>query len=151
MQKLLVLANSGRVRFLVYKESGDDPIEKPHLLEAPGSPAELGLASIHETVTDHAGRFPQGGAADRGAGMSYGEDHELEKQLETEALHRVAAKIDEIVSVAGYPSWRLVAPATLLTGLKEALPDPTRRALVDSQTGDLTKLPLADLEKRFIG
>ena len=103
MHKLLILANSGRVRFLVFKESGDDPLDKAHLLEGPGSPVEMHAASIHDTVTDHAGRFSQGGPLGRGAGMSYRDKHELEGQLEIEALKRVAAKIDEIVSVAGYP------------------------------------------------
>jgi hypothetical protein len=150
MQKLLVLVNSGRVRFLVFKESGDDPQEKAHLLEGPGSPVEMRPASIHETVTDRAGRFSQGGAAGRPAGMSHGDEYELEEQLETEALKRVATKIDEIVSVAGYPAWQLVAPATMLSAVREALPDATRRVLAHSETGDLTKLPLSDLEKRFL-
>ncbi len=150
MQKLLLLANSGRVRFLVFKETGDDPAEKPHLLEGPGSPVEMRPASIHETVTDRAGRFSQGGAAGRPAGMSHGDEYELEEQLETEALKRVAAKIDEIVSVAGYPAWQLVAPATILGALRKELPEPTLRVLAHSEPGDLTKLPVADLEKRFI-
>lgn len=150
MQKLLILANSGRVRFLVFKQSGDDPLEKAHLLEGPGSPVEMRPAAIHGTVTDHAGRFRQGGTAGQPGGMSYGEEYELEEQLETEALKRVAAKIDEIVSVAGYPSWQLVAPPTLLPGLRETLPPATLKALAHSETGDLTKLPLADLEKRFL-
>jgi hypothetical protein len=135
---------------LVFKESGDDPQEKAHLLEGPGSPVEMRPASIHETVTDHAGRFSQGGAAGRGAGMSYGDEYELEEQLETDALKRIAAKIDEIVSVAGNPSWQLVAPAPVLSPLRDALSEATRRVLAHSETGDLTKLPVADLEKRFI-
>ena len=57
-------------------------------------------ASVHQSVSDHAGRFRQGGASASGAGMSYGEEHELEEKLELEALKRVAAKIDEIVAVA---------------------------------------------------
>lgn len=150
MQKLLILANSGRVRFLVFKESGDDPLDKAHLLEGPGSPVEMRPASIHQTVTDRAGRFRQGSSSGSKAGMSYGEEHELKKQLETDALKRVAAKIDEIVSVAGYPGWQLVAPPAHLPALREALPDPTRRVLTGSEAGDLTKLPVADLEKRFL-
>ena len=150
MQKLLVLANSGRVRFLVFKENGDDPLEKAHLLEGPGSPVEMRPASIHQTVTDHAGRFAQGGPPGQGSGMSYGDEYELEEQLETEALKRIAGKIDEIVSVAGYPSWQLVAPSTILAILREELPEPTRRTLARSDAGDLTKLTIADLEKRFL-
>jgi hypothetical protein len=150
MQKLLLLANSGRVRFLVFKGNGDDPAEKPHLLEGPGSPVEMRPATIRQTVTDQAGRFSQGGPAGRGAGMSHGDEYELEERLETEALKRVAAKIDEIVSVAGYPSWQLVAPSTVLGPLRDLLPGPTLRVLAHSDTGDFTKLPVADLEKRFI-
>ena len=150
MKKILVLANLGRVRFLVFKESGDDPLEKAHLLEGPGSPVELRPASVRETVTDQAGRFRQGGASAHGAGMSYGEDHELEEQLESEALKRVAQKIDEIISVAAYPGGHLIAPATILSKLEEALPAPTRHCLASSEAGDLTKLPLSDLEKRFL-
>jgi Protein required for attachment to host cells len=150
MQKLLVLANLGRVRFLVFKQSGDDPLDKAHLLEGPGSPVEMRPASVHQTVTDQAGRFRQGGASAQGAGMSYGEEYELEEQLESDALKRVAEKIDEIVSVAAYPGWHLVAPSTMLSKLQEALPAPTRHCLTRSEAGDLTKLPLADLEKRFL-
>lgn len=150
MQKLLVFANLGRVRFLVFKQSGDDPLEQAHLLEAPGSPCEVRKASIHQTVTDQAGRFSQGGASAHGVGMSYGDEYELEERLEVEALKRVASKIDEIIFVAGYPGWHLVAPSTILSKLQEALSEPTRRCLSGSEAGDLTKIPLADLEKRFL-
>ena len=150
MKKILVLANLGRVRFLVFKESGDDPLDQSHLLEAPGSPVEMRPVSVHQAVTDQAGRFRQGGASAQGAGMSYGEEYELEEHLESEALHRVAAKIDEIISVAGYPGWQLVAPSTILSKLQEALPELTRRCLSRCEAGDLTKIPLADLEERFL-
>lgn len=150
MQKLLVLVNSGRVRFLVFKKSGDDPLEQAHLLEAPGSPVEMRPASVQQTVSDQAGRFRRGGASTKGAGMSYGEEHELEAHLESEALKRVAAKIDEIVAVAGYPHWQLFAPSTILSELQQALPDPSRRCLMRSDAGDLTKLTVAELEKRLL-
>ena len=150
MQKILVLANLGRIRFLVFKESGDDPLDQSHLLEAPSSPIEIRPVSIHQAVTDQAGRFRQGGASAQGVGMSYGEEYELEEHLESEALHRVAAKIDEIISVAGYPGWQLVAPSTILSKLQEALPELTRRCLSRCEAGDLTKIPLADLEERFL-
>lgn len=150
MQKLLVLANSGRVRFLVFKESGDDPLEQAHLLEAPGSPVEMRPASVQKTVTDQAGRFRQGSGSANGAGMSHGEEHELEAHLESEALKRVAAKIDEIISVAGYPHWQLFAPSTILSELQQALPATSRRCLTRSDTGDLTKFTVAELEKRLL-
>lgn len=94
MKKLLVLANSGRVRLLVFKEGGNDPSDQPHLQEAPGSPVQMRPLTIHQAVTDQAGRFRQGSASTRATGMSYGEEYELEKQLEAEAVKRVADKID---------------------------------------------------------
>lgn len=150
MQKLLVLANSGRVRFLIFKKRGDDPQEQAHLLEAPGSPVEMRPKSIGQAVTDQAGRFRQGSAHTRGVGMSYGEEHDLAEHLESEALKRIAGKIDEIVAAAGYPLWQLFAPSTILAGLRQGLPDSSRRCLACCDAGDLTKLPLADLEKRLL-
>jgi hypothetical protein len=151
MQKLLILANSGRVRYLVFKEAGDDLQEKAHLLEGPGSPVEMRPASIQETVTDQAGRFRKGGPVGSGTGASHGDENNLEVELEREAIQRIAAKIDEIVTVANPPSWQLVTPSTILRPLQDHLSEPVRRILAHSETGDLTKLPLADLEKRFLG
>ena len=106
--------------------------------------------SIHQAVTDSAGRFPQGGPADRLAGMSYGEEHHLEAELETQALERVAAKIGEIVACAGYPTWRLVIPQEIMPALLKALPPAAHKTLGGVVAGDLTKIPLVDLEKHFL-
>jgi hypothetical protein len=150
MQKLIIIANLGRVRPVKFKPAGDDPLQQAHLHEEPGSTVEIRPKSIHEVVTDHAGRFTQSGALDRLGGMSYGEEHHLKAELETQALERVAAKIGEIVASAGYPEWRLVIPQEILPSLLKALPAAAHRALADVVAGDLTKLPLVELEKRFL-
>lgn len=150
MEKLIVIANLGRVRPVKFKPAGDDPLEEAHLLEEPGSTVEMRPQSIHQAVTDSAGRFPQGGPVDRLAGMSYGEEHHLEAELETQALERVAAKIGEIVACAGYPVWRLVIPQEIMPALLRALPPAAYKALGGVVAGDLTKIPLVDLEKRFL-
>lgn len=150
MEKLIVIANLGRVRPLKFREAGDDPRQKGHLVEEPGSTVEMRPEAIHEVVTDQAGRFSQGGPPGRKAGMSFGEELNLEAELEKQALQRIAGKIGEIVAAEGYPAWRLVIPQTILASLLEALPEAARKALSDTVAGDLTKLPLAELEKRFL-
>jgi hypothetical protein len=150
MENLIVIANLGRVRPVKFKPAGDDPLEEAHLLEEPGSTVEMRPHSIHQAVTDSAGRFPQGGPADRLTGMSYGEEHHLEAELKTQALERVAAKIGEIVACAGYPKWRLVIPQEIMPALLKALSPAAHKTLGGVVAGDLTKIPLADLEKRFL-
>lgn len=150
METLVIIANLGRVRALKFREAGLDPQEQAHLSEEHGSPFEMRHDSINDVLTDQAGRFPQGAPADRLAGMSYGEEHELEAQLENRALHRVAAKIGDIVASAGFPAWRLMATQEILSHLQEALAPAAREALARTEAGDLTKVPLAELEKRLL-
>lgn len=150
MEPLIIIANLGRVRVVKLRKTGDDPQQKQHFVESLDSTTELRPEAIHEVVTDHAGRFPQGGATDRLAGMSYGEEHHLEAELETRALHRIAARIAEIVAAEGTPRWRLTAPQPILPALLEALPAAARQALVHSEGGDFTRLTLEDLEQHFL-
>lgn len=150
METLIVIANLGRVRSVKFKPAGDDPQDRAHLLEERGSIVEMRPLSIHQAVTDSAGRFPQGGAVDRLAGMSYGEEHHLEAELETQALERVARKIGEIVASAGYPTWRLVIPQEIMAAMLKVLPPGAHQTLGGVVAGDLTKIPLVELEKRFL-
>lgn len=150
MEKLIMIANLGRVRALKFREPGLDPQEQAHFDEEPGSPFEMRPELITDVVTDQAGRFTQSGPTDLLAGMSYGEEHELEAELENQALNRIAGKIDEIIAAEGYPPWRLMATQELLPHLQQALPAAARESLVRSEAGDLTKMRLADLEARLL-
>src|SRR6478672_4042576 len=122
MEKLILIANLGRLRILKYQEAGDDPLQKPHLIEAPGSPVEMRPKFIREVVTDQAGRFSQSGSTDRLTGMSYGEEHELESELQKQALAHIVEKIDETLSAEGYPFWRLMANRGILASIENELP-----------------------------
>ena len=150
MESLIILANLGRVRVLRYQKAGDIPQEKPHLVEAPDSTSELRPESVHEVVTDQAGRFTQSGELGRLGGMSCGEEHDLEAELEKKALHRIADRIGAVVADAGFPGWRLAAPSEILPALLEALPGEARKGLARSEPGDFTRASLADLETRFL-
>lgn len=149
LEKLIVIANLGRVRPVKFRSAGEDPREKAHLVEEPGSVVEMRPESISSVVTDQAGRSTQSGPVDRRGGMSYGEEHHLKSELEKQALERVAAKIGEIVAAEGNPAWRLVAPQPILPSLMQALSAVARKSLAQTVPGDLTHLPLPDLEKRF--
>lgn len=150
MENLIIIANMGRIRPVNYKPAGDDPLEEAHLLEEPEDVIEMRPKHIHEVVTDHAGRFRQGADCNLDAGMSYGEERHLKAELERQALERIANKIGEIVAAKSYPAWRLVFPQENLPSLLEALPAAAHQVLSDVVFGDLTKIPLEDLEKRFI-
>jgi len=150
MQKLIVIANLGRVRPVQFKPAGEDPQDKAHLHETPGSAVELRPQSITEVVTDRVGRFRQSGSHNHPGGMSYGEEHHLKTALENQALARIAGTIGDIVAAAGYPAWRLVFPQELLPSLRKTLPAAVSIALAEVMAGDLTRLPLAELEKRLL-
>lgn len=150
MEKLIVIANLGRVRPVKFRGAGEDPQHKAHLFEEPGGIAEMRPESISAVVTDQAGRSTRSGPVDRKGGMSYGEEHNLKSELEKQALARVANKIGEIVIAEANPAWRLVAPPTILPSLIKALPAAARKSLADTVAGDLTSLPLPELEKRFL-
>ncbi len=149
MEKLIVIASLGRVRPLKFQKTGDDPLQPSHLVEEPNRMVEMKREHVGALVTDQAGRFGQSAPPGRKAGMSYGEGHNLETELESQTLHRVADTIAEIVAQEGHPAWCLVAPQEIMRSLEQALPAAVRDCLARTETGDLTKLPLMELEKRL--
>jgi len=152
MEKLIVISDLGCVRVFKVNPPSDDPRVKPHLTEVLGSPAEIRTPMLHQVVTDQAGRFTQSGSADRLTGMSYGEEHQLQEELETQAIRRVVAKIGELVGcVEPCPPWMLIAPSTILLQLREMLPRVLQDALCRTESADLTGFPIAALERRLLG
>jgi hypothetical protein len=151
MEPLIVLADLGRIRVLrIVTRAGGLQAEQ-HLVEGVDSPVEFENRKLGEVVSDQAGRFAQGSRVGRTAGMSRGEEHNLEAELERRELHRVAAAIGTAVEEEGNPPWRLVAPQAILHQLRDALPAGCRKTLASSEGADLTKMPLADLEERLLG
>jgi hypothetical protein len=150
METLIIIANLGRVRPVNFRAAGEDPQDQPHLFEDPASTVDMRPQLIHEMVTDQAGRFTQSGPLDRKAGMSYGEELNLETEIQKQALERIAKKIGEIVAAEGSPPWRLVVPQEIMPRLLRNLSAAAHNALARVEPGDLTKLPLAELEKRFL-
>ena len=82
--------------------------------------------------------------------MASGEEHNLEGEMERQALQRVASLVAKSVEAEGCPPWTLVAPQAILRKLTDALPKGCQNTLSDSVAADLTKIPLAKLEQRFL-
>lgn len=150
MEKLIVVASLGCVRPLEFQESGDDPVEQDHLIEEAGRMIEIKHENLSAVVSDQSGRFTQSAPLGRNTGMSYGEDHNLETEREKHALNYVASEIGKIVAAEAPPAWRLIAPKELLPSLSQALPPTARQSLATTEAGDLTKLPIKELEKRIL-
>lgn len=150
MALLIILADLGNVRVLKYQAAGDDPSQQAHLVELADARAGFHRDRISDVVTDHAGRFTRSGPIGTRNGMSYGEEHHLEAELEDRAIHRVAAHIGKIVSQQGSPTWLLVAPSTILHLVEEKLIPEALASLARTESADLVSLPLAALERRFL-
>jgi len=82
--------------------------------------------------------------------MSIGEGRNLEKELERKAIRRVAEIIEKFVADAGYPYWRLIPPGTILHSLIGDLAESIRSKITNTESADLTKLPVRELEKRML-
>lgn len=150
MKKLIIAANLGRVRVLKYRAAGDDPIEEAHLMEQPEKSATQHVRAIHEEVTDQAGRFARGNPVGMQTGMSYGEEHNLEREMERGALKKIAARIERVLDSEGGPHWILAAPQPILDRLSDCLPPRARDTMVSSVGADLTQCGLEEMERRFL-
>jgi hypothetical protein len=150
MKKIIIAANLGNLRVLRHREAGEDPAQKAHLVEEPGESGKQHVKSIQETVTDQSGRFARGVAVGFETGMSHGEEHNLKSEIERNALRKMAARIDCVLSGDGYPGWILAAPQPILARLEEALPAAARKSLLSSVGADLTRCPLPEMEARFL-
>lgn len=150
MKKLIIAANLGKVRVLKYRAAGEDPIEQDHLIEAPEASSEQHVDTIQEKVTDQAGRFGRGAPAGFETGMSYGEGHNLAREMERGALKNIAARIERVLEAEGHPAWVLAAPQSILARLKDRLPAAASKTLVSDVGADLTQSQLEEMEERFL-
>lgn len=149
METLIIFANQGKVRPVELREPGLDPQQKLHLRELRDAAMEQDTESIGDVVTDSAGRFPSSGPLGHEA-MTQGEKHNLESELKSRNLDRVARRISGVVERRGRPLWRLVAPAEILPAIEDSLSPAARERLSRTEAGDLTKVPIADLEQRYL-
>jgi hypothetical protein len=96
------------------------------------------------------GRFPQGRSVSESAGMSPGESHNEETEFEKKRIEFIARRICGLVEQEGNAPWCLAAPAAINRQILELIPPRLQASLVSNTLADLTHLPLADIEERFL-
>lgn len=150
MNTLFVMTDLGRVRVVRKDGDLDDPTARLHLVEVPTAFLEDPLGPISEEVTDQAGRFGRSASAGEAGGMSYGEEHEAQSERERRSIVKIASHVDQVLAQAGYPPFHLAAPKSVLKRLEAKLGPKTRQMIRDTIPADLTKVPLSELESRFL-
>lgn len=150
MKKLIIISDLGRVRALTIREGSEPEGIPDHLVEYPGGNWDGTVQSRGDTVTDQSGRFGRNAQPGMAGGMSIGEEHQLDAELERKNLERVVAHISEVVEKAGCPPTVLAAPQAVLKRVEEGLSPAASRVIVSRVGADLTKEPVPKLEKRFL-
>jgi len=145
-ERLLILTDLGTVRVLNFKEAGDDPKDRAHLVEL--SKEEL-TSPRGAATTDEPGKFNRGFAAGEGEAMSHAET-KLDVEVEKRAIALVAKEISGVIAKLACNSFALAAPQEHLKRLVAEMDAKSREKLADSLGADLTKTSLKDLEKRFL-
>ena len=144
-KKTVILADMGKIR--AFRISPPGTALFPHA--APVVIEEIDFPK-RERDTDRTGRFPQGRSVAEAAGMSPGEEHNEESEYERRRIELLALKIADLVEQEGTVSWCLAAPASINKQILEHIPSRLRAFLVSNVTADLTHLPLAEIERRFM-
>lgn len=144
-KKLVILADMGKLRAFRLSPPGTAlaPHAKPETIE------EIDLPR-RERDTDNIGRFPQGRSVGETAGMSPGEDHNKAIEFEKSRIEALAREIARLLESEGHMPWCLAAPASINKRIVELIPSKVRGSLSTNVTSDLTHLPLAEIEHRFL-
>jgi hypothetical protein len=144
-KKLVILADMGKLRAFRLSPHGTalSPHSKPVAIEEIDLPAR-------ERDTDNPGRFPQGRSVGQTAGMSPGEEHNKAREFEKKRIELLAGEIIGLLDSEGPMPWCLAAPASINKRILERIPPPMLHSLASNVLSDLTHLPLADIERRFL-
>jgi hypothetical protein len=150
MKKLIVIADMGRVRALTVKEGSEPEGIPDRLTEHAAGSLDVEMETRSGTVTDQSGRFAQNAGAGVAGGMSHGEGHQLDNELQRKNMERIAAHITKVVEESGCPPTVLAAPQSVLQRLESSLSTRAQNVIVNRVGADLTKEPVAKLQKRFL-
>jgi hypothetical protein len=148
MKILVIIANLGMLR--AFRTRLGLPTDPEHLEEIEVWDAPVAQGPLHAQVSDQAGRFPAGGDSGLPGGMGYGEAHGRIDEDRRRQIRSLAERIEQLVRGEGVDLWRLAAPSEINPRLVGMLSEPLRERLLLNLHADLTKLPLREVEKRFI-
>ena len=141
----VILADMGKLR--AFRISPPGTALSPH--DGPVAIEEIKLPEM-ERNTDSNGRFPQGRTVSEAAGICGWENHNEEREDERRRSVLLARKISDLVAQERTASWCFAAPAAINKRILGLIPSQLRDHLVVNITADLTHLPLAEIEHRFV-
>jgi len=144
-KKTVILADMGSIRAFTLSAPGTALF--PHA--GPVTIEEISLPK-RQRGPSPIGRFPQGRSVSESAGMSPGESHHRETEFEKKRIEWLARKICGLVEREGTTPWCFAAPTAINRQILELIPPGLRASLVSNTLADLTHLPIADIEKRFL-
>jgi protein required for attachment to host cells len=139
-----VVADGGRARIVQKRARQGDRQQAFDTLQEFVS-ADLHRAT-HELGAERLGRTRESATSGRHAVQPRQDLHRADKQ---NFAHEVAAVLSEASQRNEFDALVLVAPAHVLSDLRQALDEPTRRKVTAELQKDLTKVPNADLAKHF--
>lgn len=143
MKRVVIVADMGRLRmFRVVRDRRGHRTR--NLVEVKVPQPVIGMRSVYEEVTDQAGRFPAGGS-----GMSHGEPHDRETELDRRKVQALGCEIEALLETEACDSWNLVVPPAIRSRLLEGLSLQCLELLTQVVDADLTKWPLEKLRERF--
>jgi protein required for attachment to host cells len=139
-----VVADGGRARIVKKRaRQGDRPEAFDTLQECVS--VDLHRAT-HDLGTERPGRTRESATSGRHAVQPRQDLHRAEKQ---NFAHEVAALLSEASQRGEFDALVLVAPAHVLSDLRQAFDAPTQRKITAELQKDLTKVPNADLAKHL--
>ena len=144
-KKIVILADMGKLRAFRLSPPGTalSPHARPEAIEEIDLPAR-------QRDTDNPGRFQQGRSVQETAGMGPGEDHNKASEFEKGRIELLAREITALLDSEDPMPWCLATPASINKRILDLIPSRLRESLATNVTADLTHLPLAEIEHRFL-
>jgi protein required for attachment to host cells len=102
----------------------------------------------HEQGTDRPGRGFKGAGTNRRSSMEATDWHDLG---EHRFARRVATSIEQLVRTHNVKALVIVAPPRTLADLRHAFHDDVKGRILAEIDKDLTKLPIAEIERHLVG
>jgi protein required for attachment to host cells len=132
-QKALFLRNAGDAEFPSLSAAGAFTDKNP---------------PTHEQGTDRPGRGFKRAATNRRSSMETTDWHELEKERFAE---RVASAMEQLVRADDIKAIVVVAPPRTMAKLRTTIHPSIRKRIIAEIEKDLTKHPVADIERHLLG
>ncbi len=145
-EKLIVLADLGRMK--AYRVTADEMSTTPRIEVIEEFATLDAHGKLLDKVTDKAGRFPASGGNGTG-GMSIGENHNLQTELDRRLVKQLAGSIDGLIRKENPPLWFFAAGREINQKIVDELSADVRSRMKKNVPSDLTKVNKTELLSHF--